>query len=140
MHQDQASKLKISLENNVDAINNSVGVVEYKMHGEFISANEKYLRIAGITIGQFTGKLQSMFMMKERVNSNEFQSLWSDLGKGKTRSIINQYFFDENERWLYEIYTPVKNEKGEYYKVITFAHDITDLSSILNKYSLMQSN
>jgi PAS domain S-box-containing protein len=133
-------RMKVSLDNNIEAVNNSFGVVEYKMHGEFLNANDKFLRMTGMSFAQFTGKLQSMFMMKEKVNAIEFQTLWSDLSKGKTRSLINQYFFDDKERWFYETFSPVKNEKGEFFKVITLVQDITELAGILSKYATLQSN
>ncbi|PID89701.1 MAG: histidine kinase [Bacteroidia bacterium] len=124
--QDKLTKQEISLRGNLDAINNTLGAIEYNMQGEVLAINERFTEISGLEIDSILNRQQTQFMLKERSRSEQFKNLWNDLNKGVSRMIENQYFFDGKEMWLKETYTPVKDEDSNFYRVITLVSDITE--------------
>ncbi len=118
---------KIVLENNMLAIENSIGKFEIDMEGKIITANKKYIAMTGIPLMNLVGKDLRRFMSKERINKNEFDDLLIDLSNGKNHRGGHQYFFDKQERWFYETFSPAKNEKGEFCKVIVLSNDISKI-------------
>lgn len=124
--QEKLTKQEINLRGQSEALNNTIGAVEYNMHGEFIYYNDKFIQISGTDGEQLSGKSQAHFMLKERSRSEEYQNLWHEINKGIFKKFKNQYFFNGIEKWFEEYYTPIKDENGNYYKVVTLMIDRTD--------------
>jgi len=120
-----AKREKLRLGSILNALNSSVGQVEFNLSGEILNANEKFAKLAGMKTDELKGKHHSEFMSKERINSLEYQNFWSDLNNGIVHSGGHQYFFGGVEKWFYEIFTPVRDEDGYFYKVISLSYDIT---------------
>lgn len=123
--QEELNAKEKELEEKHQAINNSIGSAEMDLDGNFISVNDKYAEFAGISKEKFIGKHLSSFMAIEKANSNEYKQLWENFLQGNIHKGGHQYFFNGKEVWLFETFTPVKDDEGNYYKILVLANDIT---------------
>ena len=127
-HEDQQKQIltqNLSLEGTLKAINNSFGTVEYSLEGQIIEVNEKFIAMTGLLRKDLVGKLNSDFVSEEIKGQDEYAVLWNNLGMGRIHSGGHQYRFNKVERWFFESFTPVKDENGEFYKVIALSSDIS---------------
>ncbi len=113
------------LNNFMTAVDNSFGVIEIDYKGEILNVNQKYLKMAEITLVELLGKSIEQFMLQEVVSSNDYRKFWGELRNGNSQSIENYYVFREHEKWFVETFNPVKNEDGTFVKVVIMAYDIT---------------
>jgi methyl-accepting chemotaxis protein len=70
----------------VDAISRSQAVIEFRLDGTIITANENFLQTVGYDLGEVTGKHHSMFVDPAYAQSGEYKQFWDDLAKGKFQS------------------------------------------------------
>lgn len=114
------------LSNNINAINQTIGTVEFDMKGNILQANQLFLDLMGYHEDEIINKHHRMFVDPAELQSNDHKEFWDSLRLGKTHSgefrrIGNQ----GKEVWLRASYTPVKGEDGTPYKIMKFALDIT---------------
>ena len=68
-----------------------------------------------------------MFVDPQYASSQEYANLWRLLASGQAQSgEFLRYDKHGNEVWIQASYNPLKNEKGEVYKIVKYAVDITD--------------
>lgn len=116
---------KIKLQNTFNAINHSLGTAHFTLKGKFIKVNNMFLEMTGIKEEQLIGMKLVDFMRKDIVESDTFVNFWDNLNNGNSQSGGHQYFYNNKEVWLYETFTPVKNDAGEFYKIIALCNDIS---------------
>ncbi len=127
---DELKNVSLTLDNNVAVINNTMGILEVSMSGEISKANNKYLQMTGMTLIDLTGKSIDSFMSSEIVKSEEYLSLWQQLKDGGTATRVNTCYFKGVEKHFLETYTPVKNHKNEYYKIVISSVDLQIVENI----------
>ncbi len=122
-----ATKTQIALyEGKVRAIDRAQAVIEFKLDGTVITANENFLRIFDYTLGEVTGKHHRIFCDPSYAESPEYTQFWQKLGRG-------EYEADEYKRvsksgaeiWLQASYNPIFDVDGQPLRVVKFASDIT---------------
>ncbi len=114
-------------ENLVGALNRSMAVIEFDMHGNVLHANQNFLDVLGYTLSDLAGQHHSKFCRPDYVKSLEYNQFWNRLNNG-------EFFAGQYERiakngrtvWLEANYNPVNDENGRPYRVIKFAADITE--------------
>lgn len=118
---------KIKEENinmQMKAINSSNIVVTMDMHGIIKSANEKFSKLTGYYNPK--GIHHSKLVPTDYNESLEYHNFWQKLKSGQTISgEFERVSKDGEQIWLFGHYTPVKNKKGEYSKVLKIATDVT---------------
>ncbi len=67
----------------VDAINKSQAVIEFRMDGTIIHANENFLRAVGYTLDEIKGKHHRMFAEPKYAESAEYRAFWDKLNRGE---------------------------------------------------------
>lgn len=110
----------------LDAINKSNAVIEFRMDGTVIKANENFMNAVGYTIDEIEGKHHRIFCDKTYAQSADYRQFWEQLNNG-------QYVTGEFERiskngdkiWLQAVYNPVLDIDGHAYKVVKIATEIT---------------
>lgn len=111
----------------IDALLRSTAVIEFNLCGEVVMANDIFLRSMGYSSSQIIGKHHRMFCAPEESNSVEYAHFWERLKRGE---YIAARFkrIDSSGRvvWLEASYNPMKNTRGELYKVVKFATIITE--------------
>ena len=108
------------------ALNRVQAVIEFKMDGTVISANENFLGLLGYSLDEIQGKHHRMFCDAEFSGDASYQKFWENLGLGKTESgEFKRIGKSGREVWIMASYTPVLDAKGKPYKVVKFAFDMT---------------
>nr|WP_283165471.1 methyl-accepting chemotaxis protein [Shewanella litorisediminis] len=111
----------------MNAIDRSMAVIEFTTGGEVIRANENFLAVTGYRLDEIKGKHHRLFCAPEYAASQEYKHFWSRLNQG-------EFFTGRFQRqdklgrtiWLSATYNPVYNARGELYKIVKFANDITE--------------
>jgi methyl-accepting chemotaxis protein len=116
------------------AIGKSQAVIEFKMDGMIVSANENFLKALGYTLDEIKGKHHSMFVEEAFRNSAEYREFWAKLNRG-------EYVADEFKRigkggkeiWIQASYNPILDVNSKPCKVVKYATDITEQVRIKNE-------
>lgn len=120
----------------INAIHNSLAVIEFSPDGKIITANENFLRTMGYTLAELHGQSHSLFVDTEYTATPEYQQFWEALRAGE----IQQSDFPRRKRngeliWLQASYAPVCARNGKVTKIIKFASDITSRKIMLSDYT-----
>ncbi len=108
------------------AIGRAQAVIEFKLDGTVVSANENFQRTMGYTVPEVQGRHHSMFVEPAFASSSEYRDLWSRLNRGEP--VIGDFKRvgkGGKEVWLQASYNPILDLNGKPYKVVKFATDIT---------------
>jgi PAS domain S-box-containing protein len=117
-----------ALANRMDAINRSSPVIEFDTNGIVCFANDSFLDAMGYKSEEVIGKHHSIFVFDDEKNSDEYLNFWNKLKSGVYFSgdIIRKKK-DGNKIYLSATYNPIINEKGETYRVLKIARDISEM-------------
>ena len=77
------AKFVAKSENELDAIGKSQAVIEFKLDGTIITANENFLNALGYTLEEIRGQHHRMFCEPAFVASPEYQEFWATLNRGE---------------------------------------------------------
>ncbi|PYE34628.1 methyl-accepting chemotaxis sensory transducer with Pas/Pac sensor [Idiomarina fontislapidosi] len=111
----------------IDAINKAQAVIEFSLDGTILTANENFLSLMGYKASEIIGKHHRIFVPSEEAQSSDYQAFWKKLRQGNYQTADYQRVTRNGHRvWIHATYNPIKNQRGEVYKVIKFATDITD--------------
>jgi methyl-accepting chemotaxis protein len=114
-------------EDMMKALVRSTATIEFTLEGIILKANDNFLRVMGYKLDEIVGQHHRIFCEEAESSSPEYQQFWQQLARG-------QYVSDRFKRidkhghtiWLEASYNPVHNDRGELYKVVKFATNITD--------------
>lgn len=113
-------------QSTLNAINNSLAVIEFLPDGTIQSANQNFLDTVGYVAEEVEGKHHRMFCEEEYRDGIEYRNFWSELREGKNHG---GHFprVDKTGRkiWLEATYFPVKDATGRVFKVLKIASDVT---------------
>ena len=111
----------------IEAINKSQACIEFEVDGTIITANDNFLNTVGYTLEEIKGQHHRMFCETSYSSSPAYQQFWEKLNKGEFESAIYKRIGKGGkEVWINASYNPVFNDKGEVYKVVKFAIDVTE--------------
>ena len=109
------------------AIDRSQAVIEFKMDGTIITANENFLNAMGYKIHEIKDKHHRIFVEDSARDSAEYRDFWAALNRGEYRAAQYKRFGKGGkEIWIQASYNPIFDKSGKPYKVVKFATDITD--------------
>ena len=110
----------------VDALGRMQAVIEFKLDGTIVSANENFLKMLGYSSAEVVGQHHRILVDQGERESTEYRTFWSDLAQGESKS--GQYKRigkDGKAVWLQGVYHSVRDGSGKPYKVIQLAVDVT---------------
>src|SRR5260221_555936 len=114
------------LEAKLQAIGKSQAVIEFKLDGTIISANENFLKALGYTLAEIQGKHHSLFVEPAYRDSAEYREFWANLNKGQYQAAeYKRIGKGGKEVWIQASYNPILDMNGKPFKVVKFATDIT---------------
>ena len=118
-------KLELDSKNAIlDALDHSLAVIEFEPDGTIITANTNFLNFMGYSLQDVKGKHHRIFCYDQFYDENP--NFWKDLKTGSFSSgRFKRKTAGNKTVWVEATYNPIKNEKGQVYKVIKFASDIT---------------
>ncbi len=110
----------------IEAISKSQAVIEFKMDGTILTANENFLKTVGYTLTEVQGRHHSMFVVPGFENSTEYRQFWDDLRAGRFQTAeYKRVGKGGREVWIQASYNPIMDPSGGLMKVVKFATDIT---------------
>lgn len=112
----------------VDALNKSQAIIEFRVDGTVIQANENFCSALGYQASEIVGRHHSLFVDPQDVSKPEYKEFWNRLGRGQfDRGEYKRIGKDGKEIWIEASYNPVFSGK-KVTKVVKIATDITQKS------------
>jgi methyl-accepting chemotaxis protein len=109
----------------LEAMSRSQAIIEFKLDGTIITANENFCRALGYQLAEIVGKHHRMFVDPTEVATADYRNFWARLACGEyDRRQYKRVSKDGTEIWIEASYNPVFSG-GKPYKVVKFATDIT---------------
>lgn len=110
----------------IDAIAKSQAVIEFKMDGTIINANDNFLSCMNYSINEITGKHHGLFVEDVYRTSSEYKEFWEKLNRGEyVTGEFKRLGKGGKEVWIQASYNPIKDLQGKPFKVVKYATDIT---------------
>ncbi len=114
-------------EGQLAAVGKAQAVIEFKLDGTIITANENFCKTLGYTLDEIKGKHHSMFAEPAYAASGEYRAFWEKLNRG-------DYDAGQYKRigkggkgvWIEASYNPIMDMNGKPFKVVKYATDITE--------------
>ena len=108
------------------AIDRAQAVIEFKLDGSIVTANQNFLNAMGYSLGDIQGKHHSMFMPAADRDSAGYRAFWAALNRGEYQhGEYKRIGKAGKEVWILASYNPVLDESGKPFGVVKFATDIT---------------
>jgi len=111
----------------VAAISRAQAVIEFKLDGTILTANENFLTTLGYRLEEVQGRHHRMFVEPSYGASSEYEQFWARLRGGEfISSEFKRFGKGGKEVWIMASYNPVFDASGKPMKVVKFASDITE--------------
>ena len=126
-------KLKTAdLAGQIAAIGKSQAVIEFRMDGTIIGANENFLGTLGYTLGEIQGRHHSIFVEPAERDSSTYREFWANLNRGDYHAgEFKRIGRGGKEVWIQASYNPILDLNGKPFKVVKYASDTT--KQVLNR-------
>ena len=126
-------KLKTAdLAGQIAAIGKSQAVIEFRMDGTIIGANENFLGTLGYTLGEIQGRHHSIFVEPAERDSSTYREFWANLNRGDYQAgEFKRIGRGGKEVWIQASYNPILDLNGKPFKVVKYASDTT--KQVLNR-------
>jgi len=109
------------------AVNRDRAVVEFDLEGKILLANENFQRTLGYSARELAGQHHSMLCTADYITSIEYRDFWLRLRKGEhLGGRFHRVGKFDREVWIQATYNPILDLAGTPFKVVEYAHDITD--------------
>ncbi|WP_313529880.1 PAS domain-containing methyl-accepting chemotaxis protein [Shinella sp.] len=109
----------------LEAMSKSQAIIEFKLDGTIITANENFCRALGYQVSEIVGQHHRIFVDPAEAASPDYRDFWAKLGRGEfDRRQYKRITKAGGEVWIEASYNPVFRG-GKPYKVVKFATDIT---------------
>jgi methyl-accepting chemotaxis protein len=109
------------------AISKSQAVIEFKLDGTIITANDNFLKTLGYSLDEVKGRHHSLFADDSLKHSPEYKEFWAKLNRGEyVAGEFKRLGKGNREIWIQASYNPIFDASGRPFKVVKYASDITD--------------
>ncbi|MDP8566988.1 methyl-accepting chemotaxis protein [Methylophilus aquaticus] len=110
----------------INAINQTQGVIEFDLDGNVLAVNDKFLNVVGYGREEILGKHHSLLVSEKHKNSQEYKDFWAGLNQGQPHEgVYHRYGKGGKDIWLQASYNPIIGLAGKPFKVVKYATDIT---------------
>ncbi len=110
----------------IEAIGRSQAVIEFKLDGTILTANENFLMTMGYSLDEIQGRHHSMFAEPSYKESAEYREFWDKLRRGEFQAgQFKRFGKGGREIWIEASYNPILDANGAPFKVVKFATDLT---------------
>ncbi|WP_462378944.1 methyl-accepting chemotaxis protein [Pseudomonas sp. Marseille-QA0892] len=107
------------------AIHRSMAVIEFRLDGTVVAANDNFVGLMGYRLDDIVGRHHRQFCEPAYARSADYVTLWQKLARGEpVTGRFPRLTRDGRRVWLEASYTPVFDE-GVLVKVIKLASDVT---------------
>ncbi len=125
--------LNANYSGQIAAISKSQAVIEFKMDGTVLSANDNFLTALGYRLEEIQGQHHSMFVEPAYKQSSEYREFWAALNRGEYQAAeYKRIGKGGKEVWIQASYNPIMDLNGKPFKVVKYATDITPQKQALD--------
>jgi methyl-accepting chemotaxis protein len=118
---------RADLEAQIAAINRSLAVIEFRLDGTILKANDNFCRAMGYSAEEIVGQHHSIFVPQQQRDSAEYRAFWDKLGRGEyDTGQYGRIAKGGREIWIEASYNPIFDRHGKPVKVVKYATDITE--------------
>lgn len=118
-------------ESILDALHDSMAIIEFEPDGTILKANDNFLHALGYSAQEVIGQHHKIFCTKQFYSDNP--TFWRDLASGNLSAGKYERVKKDGEHiWIEATYNPVKDENGKIIKIIKFASDITERTNAIS--------
>jgi methyl-accepting chemotaxis protein len=108
----------------LEAIAKSQAVIEFRMDGNIIKANQNFLDAVGYTLPEIQGRHHSMFVDPSERKSAAYTDFWARLNRGEYQAAeYRRIGKGGKEIWIQASYNPILDLNGKPFKVVKYATD-----------------
>ena len=125
--QEESSRRTNEMQYFIDALNISSFVIEYDSLGYITAINDAYLDLLNLSREEVIGTHHTDKLELNPEDKLEYDTFWNNLRNGLPQKQVNRFLVDGKTFVFQETYTPIKNDKGEVYKILKIANNITNL-------------
>lgn len=120
----------------ISAISRSQAVIEFKLDGTILTANENFCSALGYRLEEIRGQHHRLFVSPKEASGAEYQEFWRKLNSGEFWSgEYKRIGKGGREVWIQASYNPIFDASGRPYKVVKYATDITARKAAVNELS-----
>jgi PAS domain S-box-containing protein len=113
-----------TLKSVLAALDHSQAMIEFKMDGTIITANDNFLKAMGYSLDEIQGKHHSIFVPEKERQSAPYHEFWRALNRGEYQAAeYKRIGKGGKDVWIQATYNPIKGEDGKPFK---FATDVTE--------------
>jgi len=117
---------EIDLEAKFAAIDRSQAVIEFRLDGTIVTANENFLKTLGYRLDEIVGRRHAIFVDPAEAQSGEYRDFWRTLNAGEfVAGKFRRIGKGGGEIWIQAAYNPVLDTQGRPVGVMKLATDIT---------------
>ncbi|MFK4652382.1 methyl-accepting chemotaxis protein [Bradyrhizobium japonicum] len=110
----------------VSAIGRAQAVIEFKLDGTIVTANQNFCQALGYSLAEIEGKHHSLFVAPAERDSAAYREFWSRLNRGEYQAgEYKRIGKGGREVWILASYNPLLDENGKPFGVAKFATDVT---------------
>jgi methyl-accepting chemotaxis protein len=114
------------LAGQIAAIGKSQAVIEFKMDGTIIGANQNFLKTVGYALDEIRGRHHSMFVDPSERDTPAYREFWAALNRGEYQAAEYKRIGKiGKEVWIQASYNPILDLNGKPFKVVKYATDTT---------------
>ncbi|HNK57160.1 MAG TPA: PAS domain-containing protein, partial [Leptospiraceae bacterium] len=135
-------KLKnVEYEGQIRAIDKSQALIEFRMDGTILTANDNFLAAMGYNLNEIKDQHHKLFVDSSYAASEDYREFWASLNRGEFRAAeYKRLAKGGREVWLQATYSPILDLNGKPYKVIKFATVITEQKILANETARIVSD
>lgn len=116
------------------ALNRSQAVIEFKLNGTIVSANENFLTAMGYEKSEIVGQHHRMFVEPKEASHPDYKKFWEALARGEYQSAeYRRIGRGGREVWIQASYNPIFGLGGKVFKVVKYATDVTEMVNERNR-------
>ncbi|WP_271579434.1 methyl-accepting chemotaxis protein [Bradyrhizobium sp. CCBAU 11361] len=122
-----AKKIRAMTEaSKVSAISRAQAVIEFKLDGTVVTANENFCKALGYSLAEIEGKHHSLFVAQSERDGGAYREFWAKLNRGEYQAgEFKRIGKGGREVWILASYNPLLDENGKPFGVVKFATDVT---------------
>ena len=109
------------------ALDRSQAIIEFKVDGTIVDANENFLNAVGYEKSEIVGKHHKIFVRESERDHQDYQKFWENLRAGEF--MLDEFCRvtkDGREIWIQATYNPLIGANGKVFGIIKFATDVTE--------------
>ncbi|WP_144290370.1 methyl-accepting chemotaxis protein [Chitinilyticum litopenaei] len=123
----EQKKRNADFEGQLAAIGKAMAVIEFKLDGTILAANDNFLKTVGYTLAEVLGQHHRLFVEPAYAQSHEYRQFWEKLARGEyDAGQYRRLGKGGREIWIQASYNPIFDASGKPCKVVKYATDITE--------------